>query len=72
MDRYKIEYDRFQQMYDDVEIAISNLRNGDNHTDLRYLNDCMIMMKTENDFYGKPMPIDLFQESQQRVTAITT
>lgn len=68
MQRYHIEYDRFMQMFDDVEFAIESLKNGNNHTALNFLENCMVMMKTEKDFHGKNMPIDDFKESQ-RLTA---
>lgn len=71
MNRYKIEYDRFMLMYDDLQMAINNLKNGNENTALTYLEDCMIIMKTEQDCYGKDMPVDVFRASQQQQTAIT-
>ncbi len=64
---YRIERERFLQMYDDIEIAIRNLERGNKDMALRYLNSCHIMMMTENDFYGKETPLDLLRTSQ-RVT----
>lgn len=66
---YHIERERFLQMYDDIESAMKHLEKGNRSSALYHLQTCKIMMMTENDFYGKELPLESFGLNQEVITA---